>query len=208
MSQTLETVHGEFVIALCGPSGVGKGFVKRKILEQIEPGIVMEPVVVSTRDRRPDDGPDRLVGLAEEDFMERVDAGSVVLPHRPFRHPDTPLYAFDADSLRAGRLLTEVHTSIISEFRALFSEETPMLILGMTAAKHLLEGGIARRQGNFDDGTSAEHRVASATIEESEMLRALASGHLSGMYDCAELGRERAQHLVIDQAEQFILEHL
>ncbi len=46
------------LVALCGPSGVGKGIMKRHIKEEFPDFI--EPRVISTRPPRADDGQDRL----------------------------------------------------------------------------------------------------------------------------------------------------
>ena len=55
------------MIGIIGPSGVGKGFVKKAILTAF-PGRLIEPIVVTTRPKRSDDGPDRLAGISEEEF--------------------------------------------------------------------------------------------------------------------------------------------
>jgi len=102
------------VIALCGPSGVGKGFTKKLIQSTISPyASLREPVVCTTRPSRPDDNVSRRTGIHDSDFDKLIKSGSIVLSHRPFRNADTPRYGFASDSVRPGRpLLTEVHSSI------------------------------------------------------------------------------------------------
>lgn len=81
------------IIAISGPSGVGKGYVKSLIINAIDEEI-FEPVVVTTREKRSDDNISRRAGLSTIEFEEDVKERRILFPHRPFEDENTPLYGY------------------------------------------------------------------------------------------------------------------
>lgn len=194
------------VVALCGPSGVGKSFTKKLIAEDAERQNIalVEPVVVTTRLARPDDTGSRRAGLSEGAFMQLVEAGEVVLPHQPFRRKDTPWYGFDRQSVAGGPLLTEVHSSILPEFARFFAAR-PVLILGLVAGRTTLEQNIHERQGTFSDGVDAAIRVDMAALEEEEIQNAFAAGLVRQIAECSPGERDAAQMMIAKSALNHVL---
>jgi hypothetical protein len=185
----MHSSNPDCVVALCGPSGVGKGFVKRRVQEEMPAVGFIEPVVATTRKPRNDDNASRMAGLDELDFNQRVLSGSLVLPHRPFRMPHSPLYAFQGESLGRRPLLTEVHSTIVGDFRELLADNTRVLIVGFVAASSLLSESIGVRQGTFHDGVSASDRVALAGTECDE----ISAAHHAGSIDHVLAVREASE---------------
>lgn len=194
---------GEFVVALCGPSGVGKGYVKKRAIDVLGDVPLSEPVVATTREPRKDDGPDREAGIDAASFFTRVDDGDIVLPHRPFRDTNSPLYGFTRESLDAPYLLTEVHSTVLGEFHALFPSR-PRMVMGFVADESTLAASIRDRQGDTSDGAGIELRLACASAEIAEIERGYEEGHVDRLYDCTKLGRAAVQELAITEMVSFV----
>ena len=182
------------VIALCGPSGVGKGHTKRMILDMA--GVEFaEPVVASTRHARIDDDASRLAGLSDPDFDRLVEQGDVILPHRPFRVDGSPRYGFLMASLLVEKpILTEVHSSIIRPFHETFGGQA--LIIGMVASPDTLRANIMARQGSEYDGVGIDLRVESARQEVAEIYDAYEHDAIDQLYSLNLHERNRAQYSI------------
>jgi len=190
------------VIALTGPSGVGKGFTKEKILELAPDGFA-EPVVASTRHARMDDGTSRLAGLSEQDFDRLIESGEVILPHQPFRLDGSPRYGFVAESLVTNKpILTEVHSSIIDVFKQKFDGRA--MIIGMIATRETLLENILARQGSQFDGVGVDLRVDSATQEVQEIFDAYASEDIDVLFSCDPSERDYAQTRIVSMVAEYL----
>lgn len=190
------------VIALSGPSGVGKGFTKTQI-QGLAPGGFAEPVVASTRHARVDDGSSRLAGLSERDFDRLVDAGEVVLPHQPFRLDGSPRYGFVADSLVTDKpILTEVHASIIDVFKQKFRGRA--MVIGMIASRQTLLDNILARQGSEFDGVGIELRVDSAAQEVQEIFDAYAAETVDALFSCDPDERDFSQRRIVSMVAEYL----
>lgn len=184
------------VIALCGPSGVGKGFTKSKIME-LSPGGFTEPVVASTRHARMDDDISRLAGLSEKDFDRLIASGEVILSHQPFREEGSPRYGFVTESLVTDKpIITEVHSSIIDIFRHTFEDRA--LIIGMIATRQTLHDSIIERQGSQFDGVGIDLRVDSAEQEVQEIFAAFAAETVDSLFSCDPYERDFSQRAIVD----------
>jgi guanylate kinase len=190
------------VIALSGPSGVGKGFTKAKIRE-LSPDGFTEPVVASTRHARMDDDSSRLAGLSESDFDRLVAAGEVVLPHQPFHIDGSPRYGFVAESLVTKKpILTEVHSSIIDEFKQQFQGRA--MVIGMVATRQTLLDNILTRQGSQFDGVGIDLRVDSATREVQEIFDAYAAESVDTLFSCNPDDRDFSQRRIVNLVREYL----
>lgn len=199
---THSTPEGSPVIALCGPSGVGKGFTKQKILGSMpNPEFFAEPIVVTTRGARHDDGPSRRAGLTDKDFSRLVARGAIVLEHRPFRADNTPWYGFDKDSLRTDRpLLTETHSSILEEFRRQLADRR-VLIIGLIATRETLQTNIHKRQPDTPD---IDIRLSLGALEGQEIRAAYEKGVIDDLVLCDIDKRDESQRSVVDTVQNYL----
>lgn len=193
---------GGSVVALCGPSGVGKGHVK----ELIKHGVGVnfsEPVVCTTRPSRADDGMARRAGLSEGKFAKLVERGDIVLPHQPFREPGSPWYGFDAGSFDTEQpILTEVHSTILKPFRTLF--------LGRRALTVCLISDDITRVANImnreavTDSVDFDRRVHMGGLEIEEINAALHDRYVDAVLDCSLDRRNHAQRMAVEIVKRFI----
>jgi guanylate kinase len=192
------------VIALCGPSGVGKGYTKQRIQESMPGDSFAEPVVVTTRSARHDDGPSRRAGLSEEAFSRLVVAGEVILDHRPFRTLDTPRYGFDIKSTQTeSPLLTEVHSTILDDFRMQFIDQK-VLMIGIVASKDTLRENILSRQSPSSD---VDMRLRLGALEEQEIREAYGSGIIDDLVFYDTHDRDASQQFIINRVLTYMKEH-
>ena len=194
----ISTPSTETVVALCGPSGIGKGFTKRLIQAEI-PILRTEPVVVTTRAPRADDNESRRAGLSEHEFDELVASGAVVLDHRPFRVLSSPRYGFDAESLQSPALLTEAHSTILGRFRREFVSR-PVLMVGCVASVSALRDNIFSRQPHATDN---ELRLSMSQLEMAEIQRAYDTGIVEHIVNFDLDRRDDAQRAVVDRVKEF-----
>lgn len=189
------------LVALCGPSGVGKGTLKRKIGEAAhERGVeFFEPVIVTTRRSRKDDGTSRRAGVSKRVFMSLVESGEVVLPHQPFRHEDSPWYGFDSDSVSRGPILTEVHSSLTRPFCRLFESPWRSMVVGLVASRATLVRNLAERQG-FEGGDDLDMRVAAAEAEIDEIRDAHVLGDITEVAVFDTEVRGQSTKIIIERA--------
>lgn len=135
------------IVALMGPSGVGKGYTKSLIVEEYSD--ISQPIVVTTRLRRADDGESRRAGISIEEFEMGVEKGDILLPHRPFEDESTPLYGFDAKSLNQPSILTELHPAILKQFKEATGDK--LLVLAMVASPEFLRQAMLQRDAGQKD---------------------------------------------------------
>lgn len=186
-------------VALCGPSGVGKGYTKELIKRRL-PVELNEPIVVTTRPARSDDGISRRAGLSPKDFHDLVEAGEVVLPHQPFRQTYSHWYGFAARSLNIdGHILTEVHSTLLPDFRQNCSNHR-VLIIGML-------GDLSTRFANVSDRGPIDKnelnlRIAMGQKETDEIKIANEAGLVDVVFDCSFERRDQAQLDIVKLVEQ------
>jgi ribose 1,5-bisphosphokinase PhnN len=196
----------ESIVALCGPSGVGKSYTKRLIRERAGADF-SEPVVASTRLSRPSDDRSRHTGLKIDAFHAMVKHGEIVLPHQPFRQPESPWYGFMAESFTTRTpILTEVHSSILQNFVE-FVQGRPLLIIGLIASRATLESNIDQRQGDFSDGIASSIRVDAASIEEAEITTGYEDGIVHHLLHCNQDMRTESQLRAAELVHGFIGGH-
>lgn len=192
------------VVALCGPSGVGKGYTKNRLLAQFS-GMYAEPVVVTTRPVRADDigAAGRRAGVPDAEYQKLVSSGAIILDHRPFREPTTPRYGFDAEStFQPKPLLTEVHSTIIEDFSKIFADRR-VFVVGFLAAKEMLRENVNLRDDSTND---IDTRIRMGQLEQEEILQAYDNGLITRLYGINELNRDTQQKSAIDEIQKFVNE--
>lgn len=140
--------------------------------------IVHEPVVVTTRPQRNDDGVSRRAGVSSADFALGVANGSIVLDHRPFGTHSAYQYGFDRVSLADSPLLTEVHSSILDDFSRRFADRET-LILGMVASEEVLAANMQAREGAQLDPIDLAVRLERNATE----IKEIEAGERDGIVD-------------------------
>lgn len=176
-------LEGKPIVALCGPSGVGKEYLKDKIKDRVRQMPFSEPVVATTRPTRNIERDSRISGLSEDGFLNDVLLGRIVLAHRPFRDGSTNLYGFMAASFIGQHYqLTEVHSLIIERFKQLLSTR-PVLIIGLVATRETLELNLSARQAVSKSEDEIETRLDLATREVGEITDAYQCGLINVVVD-------------------------
>lgn len=191
------------IVGIAGPSGVGKSYFGESIRSSFF--IDSPPVkVFTTRKQRPDEAPSgSRVFLSSDEFEAAVLSGGIVLPHRPFRNGNTPLYGFDAQDLGAGHnKLLEVHSSIIASFREMVAAR--VLVIGLVADNDTLARNIRSRQGDFHDGISASQRLSTAQLEVDEIIEASNLGLVDAVFEYEDASRATAEAAALDIVAGFI----
>src|SRR5581483_8355367 len=117
------------IVGLVGPSAVGKGYCKDAIKSAF-PESFDEPVVVTTRPKRPNDGKDRQAGVPLDEFLSMRETGVVLFAHQPFGE-GTDWYGFSRTSLEENDklLLTEVHIDNVTPFKSRFGDKVKLVAL-------------------------------------------------------------------------------
>ncbi|MEA2065207.1 MAG: hypothetical protein U9O66_02840 [Patescibacteria group bacterium] len=82
------------IIALVGPSGVGKNFAKQAIKNQFPE--LSELTVFTTRARRSSDGLDRKTDISVDNFLKMKKERKIIVAHQPFG-PDSDWYGFSKE---------------------------------------------------------------------------------------------------------------
>jgi dihydroorotate dehydrogenase (fumarate) len=185
------------IIAVCGPSGVGKGYTKN-LIQNINGVSFVEPVVATTRPIRSDDGVHRLAGLTDKEFADMVETGLVVLPHQPFGD-NTAYYGFIEESFKNGNILAEVHSSILKEFREYFKNDN-LLIFAMEASDDFLRESMKKRGTNTD----IDLRVAKNKEEVAQIREARQNGIIDGLWNIDLRNRVNSQSQIVNQVKKWL----
>ena len=184
------------ILALAGPSGIGKGFIKKAIVQRFGAGFFIEPVVATTRPRRPDDGPDRLPGIPLTEFWSQVEQGEIILNHQPFGVTGH-WYGFLSATLNntSRPVLTEFHVDNIVPARNQFGNRLILIGLVATDDSYLREN-IANRSGDFHEAT--EVRVQAAKREGSLIAGLHAKGLINVVFEAKRQNKQTLRYSVTD----------
>ena len=155
---------------LVGASGVGKGYVRDAFFKAYR-GRFSESVVVTTRSRRPSDGPDRWC-VKPPKFDEMVRSGDVIFEHKPFRNDD--MYGYLLSSLKSSisHVLVEPHVTKIPDFRKLYGEN--LVLLGLISDEDYLRRNLKGR---------GEGEIKTRLAAASEVERTLKEYRVSNTID-------------------------
>lgn len=147
------------IFGIVGPSGIGKGYIKGALLSTF-PNEFVEPIVVTTRDRRPTDGIDRLnVDVAK--FGVLVDNNDVVFQHQPYGSKGA-WYGFLRSSLSEAdkHVLTEVHVENVKPFKDQYNNR--LFLLGLTSNEEYLQANL---EGRGESVSEQKIRLSTAMEE-------------------------------------------
>lgn len=186
------------IVALTGPSGVGKGYVKKLIKESADIEI-FEPVVVTTRKRRDDDNSSRRTDLTIQEFETEVQLGKILFPHRPFEENNTPLYGFDNVDLNKQNILTEIHPVIFTEFKQHFCKDN-LLVIGILANQEYLLHSILNRGSKTND---LEIRLEKSSIENKKIYNAYKKRIVDKIFTISLNNRDLIQKKIVTIAKDW-----
>lgn len=190
------------ILALCGPSGVGKEHIKELIKERVRPLRLSEPLVATTRPVRDGEAASREAGIPVGKFWDRVGEGNIVLPHRPFRRRKSPLYGFVGATFTPARdQLVEVHSSVVERYADLVITR-PSMIIGLIAARETLEVNLSDRQKSSSTD-NVGLRLDLALIEIDEIAAAHAKGNIDEVFDVNYANRDQQVEEIVSFAEEF-----
>ena len=162
------------VLALSGPSGVGKGHLKRLLVESL-PNVAALPFA-STRRPRASDGDDLISGLELDAFEAHVAAGRIDLPSNPYGSEWYGIWKPALDLARQAEMLvvTEVHPSQVPAWRS--SSLKPLSVVGLVASDIYLKSNLLLR-GDAD----WQRRLAAANRERLALAAYAAQGELDDL---------------------------
>jgi len=138
------------IIALVGPSGVGKNFAKQAIKDRF-PQLV-ELTVYTTRNKRPSDGLDRKGDIPSGDFLRMKQKREIIAAHQPFGS-EGDWYGFSRKQIdemldNNNLILTEIHPDNILLFKELYGDK--VFTIALTAKKDYLEHNLRSRGSEKD----------------------------------------------------------
>lgn len=186
----------KFIIGLVGPSGVGKGYAKEALQTQFG---FQEPIVATTRDRRPTDGIDRLSGLTIGIFQRMVEVGAIIFDHQPFG-ADNHWYGFLKDSLTVdGSVLTEIHVDNVMRFRQMYGNK--LKLVGLTADDDYLAQNLAQR--GTETTEDAAIRLTAALCEREKIRQYSEQGLIDIVIKVGNENREAFAQTMIQIVSSF-----
>lgn len=165
----------EKIIALVGPSGVGKNFAKQAIKDQFPK--LSELTVFTTRSRRSSDGSDRRTDISVDYFLKMQKEGKIIAAHQPFG-PDSNWYGFSKEQIsellgNQRQILTEIHPENIALFKKLYGNR--VFTIALIAAREYLEHNLKSRGSEKD--IDRDIRLNKA-VDEIKMIKELKKAEL------------------------------
>lgn len=152
------------IIALSGPSGIGKGYIKKKLLATFP--FLEEVGWFTTRQLRPDEMGGNRISIITSEFNKLADAGELVLVQNLYGYRYGLHYK---DLFPSPRIkLTELHTDNIVE--ALKINPAIIAIAFVTSDLSLLRKRLSILR-NTENATEIEERVTAAEMEIKTILR-------------------------------------
>jgi len=188
------------IIALMGPSGVGKNFAKQAIKNKFSG--ISELTVFTTRSRRPSDGIDRETDIPVENFFEMQKEGKIIAGHQPFG-PDGDWYGFSKEQIdellaQGKRILTEIHPDNLQLFKQLYGDN--VFAVALTAKIEYLRHNLESRASEKDNEIEARLSKAIDEIESIERLRE--EGLINRAIQVDWDNRDKLSELVINEVKQ------
>ncbi len=184
------------IVALCGPSGIGKGYVKERIL-QIYP-FIQELTWFTTRSLRPNEKRDgNRIPVSVSEFNRMAEIGELVLVQELFGH----LYGLREEDLFPTRdvKLTELHPKNVSE--ALKVNPAIIVIGFVTPDLSLLYKRLAVVR-KTESAEEIDKRVAMAEDEIRIMLQQ------RSLFTSVVEVVEAREHVVFDEVLEILDSHL
>ncbi len=190
------------IIALVGPSGVGKNYAKQAIKKQFP--LLLELTVYTTRPKRPSDGLDRKTDIATEDFLKMKKDSQLIATHQPFG-TQGDWYGFsqkqiDEMLINNKIILTEIHPDNIPLFKKLYSDQ--VFIIALIAKNEYLKYNLKLRNSEKEtDKTLRLNRAA----QEIESIRKMQKEKLiNSLLEINWNNRDKLSELVVNEVMQEI----
>lgn len=170
-----------YIIALSGPSGIGKGFVKETIRRRY-PGM-LELTVVTTRSRRTSDRIDRETDIPVDVFLKQRNEGEIILAHQPFGEQHD-WYGFrrsqiDDGLMRSECMLTEIHPDNIDPFYELYPSS--LFVFGFIAPENYIRKNLQAR--DTEPQTEQERRIQQSMHEMNQIRHWQDQGRIIRLFD-------------------------
>ncbi len=157
------------IIAIVGPSGVGKDFSKKAIKKKLVN--FSEPTVYTTRVRRTSDGKDRKT-ISLKDFLEMKDQGKLIGAHQLFGKEGHwyGFYRKEIDQLleKGETILTELHPDNVRIFKKTYQEK--LFMVALMAEQEYLEKNLRNRKSEQEE--EIKRRLVDSQ-KELEMIKEL-----------------------------------
>ncbi len=152
------------IISLSGPSGIGKGFVKERLL-QVYP-YIEELTWITTRPLRPDEKHGNRIHVSITEFSQLVASYKLVLVQDLYGHR----YGLKKEDLLPSQCvrLTELHPDNLLEA---FKINPTILAIGFVTSNLLLLHKRLSVLRNTESAAEIEQRIAVAKIEIKTILR-------------------------------------
>lgn len=190
------------ILALVGPSGVGKNYLKSAIYKDFPE--IKELTVFTTRPRRKSDGIDRVAGLEKQYLFDMAEKGEMVAVHKPFSDLDY-WYGFSKKQItellsQNKNILTEIHVDNVEFFKKKYSRE--IFIIGITALTDYLDKNIQSRGSENESDRIA--RLKMAEKENAEIKKLYSDKFIDRIFEANWENRDNLFEAVIAEVRGFI----
>lgn len=187
------------IVALTGPSGVGKNYIKSLITKKFPK--IKELTVFTTRPRRESDGIDRMAGLDKEYFLNKVKSGEIIAAHQPFSNLDY-WYGFSREQIDSllkenENILTEIHIDNVEFFKKEYSGK--IFMIGITAAQEYLDKNIQERGSESESERLV--RLETAENENRVISELYSNGMVDRVFEANWENRETLAGAIISEIE-------
>ena len=177
------------IIALCGPSGVGKGYVKQHLLSHFPTAV--QPTVVTTRPSRSSDGTDRKAGVTTQSFFHMVNSGQVIFANQPF---GIDWYGFEKKTIEGELVITEVHVDNVVPFVQFFGSK--LVIVALIADSDYLSLNLNQR--GSETRADQEARLKVAKREVSKIRDFEKAGAVQIVLQVSMINRDQIASMVVN----------
>ena len=164
----MPTKHGQLVV-LCGPAGVGKSTISRKLSEKLD---MVYTVSATTRSKRPgDDKGKKYEFLSKEEFFKRLDRDEFLEYAEVYgEYYGTPKAHVLADLAEGKDVLLEIDVQGALQVRYLYPDSLLFFIL--PPDEHTLIKRLKERGRDSDEEISRRFRLAKGEIYMARGSRA------------------------------------
>jgi len=188
------------IIALVGPSGVGKNFAKQAIKNQFPE--LSELTVFTTRARRSSDGLDRKTDISVDDFLKMQKEEKIIAPHQPFGS-DGDWYGFSKEQIdelleKERQILTEIHPDNVSLFKKLYGSR--VFTIALTAETEYLEHNLKLRDS--EKNIDRKIRLNKAMDEIKKIKELKRGGLIDKIVEVNWDNRDELAELIASEVEQ------
>lgn len=152
------------IVALLGPSGVGKGWLKSCLIRKSNVDFFL-PRIFTTRPSRKDDVANHKISITNSEFDSKVKDGDIAYPHKLLSNSTSYKYGFSLDDLNAypsRNLLIELYPTILPDFK--LKQRNNLLSIGLLANEHILESNLIKRGTETDFSLTAKMESAESEV--------------------------------------------